>query len=114
MSQIKKAAKDLQVERRLRSYGDALQSLENPGTRAHFFLLKLEAATQKLVVTGFKLGELKQATDRYMDVERAITEEGHGDAVLVAAKSLSSLRRAYPNYYLDTRMFLDLLNTVLS
>jgi ppGpp synthetase/RelA/SpoT-type nucleotidyltranferase len=114
VSQIRRAAKNLQVESRLRSYGDALQSLENPGAKAHFFLLKLEPETQKLLVTGFKMGELQQATDQYSEVERAITEQGHGDAVLVAAESLSSLRRAYPNYYLDTRMFLDLLGDVLS
>jgi hypothetical protein len=114
VSQIRRAAKELQVESRLRSYGDALQSLENPGTKAHFFLLRLEPATQKLIVTGFRMGELPEATTRYIDVERATTEQGHGDAVLVAAESLASLRRAYPNYYLDTRMFLDFLDATLT
>jgi hypothetical protein len=53
-----------------------------------------------------------RATNRYTDTEKKITEAG-GDAVLVSVDSLAALRRAYPNYFLDTRVFLDLLEEIL-
>ena len=37
-----------------------------------------------------------------------------GQAVLVAADSLQSLKRAYPNYYLDTGRFVEYLDQLLA
>jgi len=36
------------------------------------------------------------------------------DAVLVSVESLELLRRAYPNYFLDTRAFLNALKQAVA
>jgi hypothetical protein len=36
------------------------------------------------------------------------------DAVLVSVDSLAALPRAYPNYFADTRVFMELLSQALS
>ena len=56
--------------------------------------------------------EYPKATRQYAEAEKRIVESG-GDAVLVSVDSVTSLRRAYPNYFLDTRVFLDLLEQTL-
>jgi len=38
---------------------------------------------------------------------RSIEGDPTRDAVLVSVESLSALRRAYPNYFLDTSAFLE-------
>jgi hypothetical protein len=38
---------------------------------------------------------------------------GASDAVLVSVDSIDALRRAYPNYFLDTELFIDALNRAL-
>jgi hypothetical protein len=36
------------------------------------------------------------------------------DVVLVSVDSLSSLERAYPNYFADTRVFVELMSQALA
>jgi hypothetical protein len=48
-----------------------------------------------------------EATEAYTAIERAIEGDPGKDAVLVTVESMTSLRRAYPNYLLDTTVFVD-------
>jgi hypothetical protein len=52
--------------------------------------------------------DLNRASEEYLKIEREIAGNNF-DVVLVSAESLEALRRAYPNYYLDTTIFLDLV-----
>ncbi len=56
-------------------------------------------------VTGYKSDELDTATHDYLVAEQG--GQGNADAVLVSAESLVALKRAYPNYFLDTKVFLS-------
>jgi hypothetical protein len=98
----------LDVIARLRAYGDALQFTEHiDGLKgAHFFLLQLNAATRSLVISGYPARDLARAQQEYIAIERAIAQDANRDAVLVSVESLAALRRAYPNYFLDTSVFL--------
>jgi hypothetical protein len=77
-------------------------------------LLKLDPSTQQLLITGFKLEELEQAQIAYAQAEAAAKDRPGMDAVLVSAKSMAELQRAYPNYFADTRVFIALLRQALS
>lgn len=46
------------------------------------------------------------ASADYLDVEKKIAGSTT-DAVLVSVDSMASLRRAYPNYFLDTQRFVE-------
>ena len=113
LSEIRELAHSLDVRARLHSYGAALQALEQPPIRkAHFFLLRLEPP-DRLYVAGFRQSESLQAHASYLKAEQETKVSG-GDAVLVGADSVAALRRAYPNYYLDTNVFLGVLEEVLA
>jgi ppGpp synthetase/RelA/SpoT-type nucleotidyltranferase len=97
----------LNVEGHLHTYGAALKTLENSTAGdAHYFLLKLDPNAQLTTVTGYKFNELERASKDYLDVEQEIVGQPGADAVLVAVESVNALRRAYPNYFLDTHVFI--------
>ncbi|NKK82651.1 RelA/SpoT domain-containing protein [Rhizobium leguminosarum] len=105
----------LDAIRRLRTYGTAPTILENPEVKGqHFFLLELDVAQSKLEVTGYKSGALDRAAADYLEAEKRFSSSQNGDAVLVSVESLASLRRAYPNYFLDTNMFVELVERAIA
>jgi hypothetical protein len=65
----------------------------------------LNAASGELLLRVF--ANAIQATDAYNALERASADDPAVDVVLVSVESLAQLRRAYPNYFLDTTVFLD-------
>jgi ppGpp synthetase/RelA/SpoT-type nucleotidyltranferase len=114
--ELNDAAARLDAVGRLRAYGTAPQILESPDSKKnHFFLLELDASVMKLEIKGYRGNEMAGAADDYLAAERRFSAEGAGgDAVLVSVDSLASLRRAYPNYYLDTHMFVELVEMALA
>jgi hypothetical protein len=112
VAELREHAHHLGVVRRLQTYGAALRTLEDLGRDAHYFLLALDPGAQETKVTGYKVGELTKASAEYLATEREMSERG-GDAVLVSVESVAALRRAYPNYFLDTRVFIDAVNQAI-
>jgi len=115
IQELRQHASLLDVGGHLRAYGEVLQTTEEFGVQgAHYFLLKLDPSAQRVTVTGFKVNELQKASEEYLKTERSISESAGQDAVLVSVESVESLRRAYPNYFLDTRVFIDAVEEALS
>ena len=114
VSELRALAKKLNVENALRMYGQALQvGREGAGRGNHFFLLKLDPARRLMKIEGFHRKDLDFASARYLEVEREIQSTRGAEAVLVSADSLASLERAYPNYFLDTHVFVTALKQAL-
>jgi ppGpp synthetase/RelA/SpoT-type nucleotidyltranferase len=80
--------------------------IDIPGS--HYFLLELDTSTRKLKITGYRLSARQKATWEYAQIERAILGSEEREAVLVSAKSMADLKRAYINYFLDMRRFIEL------
>lgn len=104
----------LSVENRLRAYGDALREIDEGSSDAHYYLLRLDPSSNELTITGFKLSEIAEAERQYAEAETHVKAHPGTDAVLVAVESVAALRRAYPNYFADTRVFVELLKQALS
>ena len=51
-------------------------------------------------------GSLSAATKAYLEEEKVLQKTPGAETCLVAAESLDELKRAYPNYFLDTDLFL--------
>jgi hypothetical protein len=115
ISELRSLSQQLDVRNRLEAYGRALSIVEDPGAqRAKFFLLELQPAEGRLRIRGYMQDGLARANDDYLDVERRLTGLPGAEAVLVSVESLRSLRRAYPNYFLDTRVFIQAVNAAIS
>ena len=108
---IKRAAKMLKVREQLSAFGAALRTVDTGAQKkAGYFLLELKLSERKLGIRTFKAQELAEATSAYLDAEKNLKTAGQ--VVLVRSDSLDGLKRAYPNYYLDTRIFLSHLKSI--
>lgn len=112
--EIRELAQRLDVANRLHAYGDALRTITTVLPGAHYYLLVLDPVSNEVRITSYRQSDQQKATDAYLDVERSIHEGSAADAVLVSVESLDALRRAYPNYFLDTHVFIDTLKEVLT
>jgi putative GTP pyrophosphokinase len=108
-------SKRLEIRRKFNQFRAALQvTRELPGSPT-YFLLSLSAAVPErestsLQITGYHRTNYSQAISDYLAAEQAATNGEN--VVLVSAASLNALAAAYPNYFLDTETFLDLLDRV--
>ena len=87
---------------------------EGAVVRAHYYVIELDSEARKVFLTGYKQGDLADA-----QAHRAAREaEGRGqegfDVVLVSVDKIDQVRRAYPNYYLDTSVFVAELRRAIS
>jgi hypothetical protein len=67
-----------------------------------------------LDVRSFKKGQAEAASEAYLEAEKQIEPKSPQQVVLVSVNSVAALRRAFPNYFLDSRNFLTLLDAALS
>lgn len=103
---------ELQVEIVLQGITATVRMRSEHGAEA--FLLVLDAKQKSLDIKGYKATELNDANQEYLIVEERYVDDPSVQAVLVSVDSLTTLESAYPNYYLDTAEFLDLVKRVIS
>ena len=75
----------------------------------YYCLLERRPDEKKIYLRGFRKAELPMATAYYEEREKAVSGIEGAEAVLVAMDSISSLRKAYPSYWLDTDLFIEAL-----
>jgi hypothetical protein len=95
---------ELGVLDKLEAFSIALKSLIEPG-QGTYHLIVLDSANKLVQVQPYSQKDLPKAIDDYMKAESVGEKGGHKEAVLVAAGPIESLRKAYPNYFLDTTAF---------
>lgn len=114
ISELRQIAHELDVINRLETYGAALTQFNSSITKdAHYFLIQLEPEAQRILITGFKAQDLELANERYLAVESRIDPDSSAAAVLVSVENVTFLQRAYPNYFLDTKTFVNVLRDAM-
>jgi hypothetical protein len=81
-----------------------------PGAKlraAEVILLKLDLKARMLSATPFAEHELAQADEEYYRLEKQFEGSPHVQVVRVRADSAENLKRAYPNFYLNTTKFMS-------
>lgn len=116
-------SKQLDVYKKLSAYRTALKATERPGSKsAAYFLLVLLPDQHELQIRAFSRKQTEEALREYEMYERQLplhppgkqlplfpelSDYSGAQAVLVGAESLRAIRDSYPNYYLDTKVFLE-------
>lgn len=113
IEELRGLAKSLRVRQRLRGWTRAIRQLPRQNTADDkWLLLVLDIPANELRVSGYANRE--RASEALANIEKeARAKAGELDAVLVWIGSIKNLRRAYPNYYADTRDFIRALNIEL-
>lgn len=103
----------LRIVQSFQGWGAAVQSIVPSTKDAKLFLLELDPteAPPSIAVKPYAGDQREQASEDYLAAEKRIVGTDR-QVVLVSVDSVAALRRAYPNYYLDTRAFLRELHRV--
>jgi len=104
----------LGVRNLLMGYSSAVQAIPSSGLRSAYYLVELELGgpSKNVNITPFSRDRLEEANIRYSELEQEVAKGKSAQVVLVAAGSIDSLKRAYPNYFLDTHEFLKHLEKI--
>lgn len=110
VSELRDVSKNLRVRPRLTGWTRALTQLKRRSTKDYkWLLIVLNTRDNSVEVTGYQ--DMMEASSVTSDIEKARNAEV--DAVRVWVSSITELKRAYPNYYADTREFINALDYAL-
>lgn len=115
VKELRELTKKLKVENVLKGWRQSLVYLPTKdAANAVAFLLELDPSgdTPTVKYTGFTKENLRRAPNYYLAREKKIAADGPASAqvVLVSTSSIKALRTAFPNYHLDTTVFIEALN----
>lgn len=114
-SQIFQKEKDLNVINKVRGWTNAMQIFDDQLRRkgATFFLLELDIRGEKLTIHSYTKREEQQALNDYSALEKRYSGNKEYDVVLAGVEAAHDLKRAYPNYFVDTAEFLSHLKEII-
>ena len=115
--ELRDSASQLNVKNRLSAFGRTLRIIgeadtRRAGIRQVLLLLDRDEGNEQLKLVGFRARSMDEAARQYASEE--VSKKEGTDAVLVSVSDVTSLRRAYPNYFLDTSVFLKTLDGFIS
>lgn len=104
----------LGIEEKLSGFTVAADHIykKSKGKGQQYHLIILNFGTRKLNVNSYMIKDLDKANKDYTDIERKISDGEPLQAVLVSIDSIDILRKAYPNYFLDTREFIKKIESI--
>ncbi|MEQ8258839.1 MAG: RelA/SpoT domain-containing protein [Alcanivorax sp.] len=102
-------AERLDVIDRLQAFAVAAHSITNDNQGGSYHIVILRPHEKTVEIESFGKKKLPQANARYSDYESKIEAGDDIQVVLVATGSIDSLRQAYPNYFLDTHEFVNVI-----
>lgn len=109
LTELGDLTQELNVVSRLTAYTASVDQADRFPS-AQYFVLTLDIPKAQLTIRAFE--SLEQATAVYTEIESQTDETM--DVVLVKTDNVATLRQAYPNYFLDTTRFIELLEEVLA
>ena len=115
VAEIRALATQLDVVTSLQAYGKTLNTIGRGDVEAKgikYVILVLDPKENKTTLYGYRQRDLDHATARYAALEKAAS--AGSDAVLVSVADAKTLRRAYPNYFLDTSVFVREVKRVVA
>lgn len=105
---------ELEVIKTLSMYNSVVETPKDTNKNTHYYLMRLDPKGMKVDITGYEREKLPAATEEYLHQEKLAKDQPGIQVVLVAAQSLAQLKKAYPNYFLDTDRFVGRIRRIRS
>ncbi|EMR38890.1 RelA/SpoT domain-containing protein [Vibrio rotiferianus] len=80
---------------------------------ASYFLMFLNPKEKTIHVTSYSTSNFSQAGEDYLEAEKRSKDIPGSEVALVSTDDLDNLKVAYPNYFADTKTFMNNLSKVL-
>lgn len=110
-TQIANTAKKIHALDAMQGYGLAANIIDK-GSGDYYNLIVLDTTNKEVLIKGYSKNNYLKATSDY-----ALEEQKAGsryDVVLVSVGKLRSLKKAYPNYFLDLGDFIERVKVILN
>ena len=96
----------LDVRRKLQQFSLAARATSTQKVGGSYHLIVLDAIERNVTIESFGQLRLEEANAAYARAEEQAANSNEAvQPVLVTTSSVKALRRAFPNYFLDTRAF---------
>lgn len=113
VAEIENLTHKLRAKDMLKAYNTTLETL-GAAKDAKYFIIEVDPDEGKVTLRRYKAKESAEANSRYTQLESKIPDGSRRQVVLVSASDISALKKAYPNYFLDTALFSRLVERVLT
>lgn len=105
---------ELRIIPKLQGFSVAARNIDVSGHgNAAYNLVILNITERKVRVRPFTLEQLTEANDAYAEAEKRAKSGEHLEVVLVSAGPIKKLKKAYPNYFLDTASFVSTVQKII-
>lgn len=111
---VAEAEAKLRVLEKLRGFSVAADSIQKGKGQGAYHLVVLDSANKSVTLTPYPTARLDEANAAYSRVEKRTQAGEPIEAVLVAAGPVEALKKAYPNYFLDTHQFIRQIERVIN
>ena len=114
---VAKAEADLKALDKMRGFTVAVNEIvkrRGTGKSWSYHLIVLNSLAKTVQIKPYDRDSFKQATKDYSRIEREAAQGKKIEPVLVSAGPIETLRRAYPNFFLDIGDFIKIVNKIVS
>ena len=109
--EVARQSQALKVKETLTSLPVAMEPISRFKNKGSWFLLMLDPDGKRMTLQPFGKDRFAQATDMYLRLEESALGT-HKQVVLVSTASVMQLKRAYPNFFLNTDKFIQILRDI--
>ncbi len=113
VTELKNLIQSLKIFSALEGWSATVRMV-HPKKDDHIFLLILDTKEFTVQIRGFHRKNLGAASEAYLAAEKEHVDNPEIQVVLVSVESIQALRSAYPNYYLDTKQFINVVKKAIS
>ncbi|MDR2870351.1 MAG: RelA/SpoT domain-containing protein [Deferribacteraceae bacterium] len=104
---------ELQVCSKLESLALSAKHIETASKRTDgYHLMELNVEKDTISLIAFSKNQLQDAENLYRIKEIASKDDPNISVVLISAGNVANIKKAYPNYFLDTASFIKSLNAI--
>jgi len=114
---IKKKEAELNVIKKMTGWASSIRVFTEAAKakpNLQYFLLELDINGEKLTITAYTKREERKGIADYANAEKRNQGKKEFDVVLVGADTTSELKRAYPNYFVDSGEFIANLKKIIN
>lgn len=111
---IYESERKLRVLDKLSGFAIAADKITKERGQGGYHLIVLDSFQRTVTIKPYPLSRLEEANLDYADIERRTKLGEPVEAVLVSAGPVENLRKAYPNYFLDTQVFVNQLRALIA
>lgn len=113
-SDVASTERKLHVLDKLRGFAIAADRITTVRGLGAYHLIVLNSTKRTVFIRPYSIARLEQANIDYAAIEQRAKAGEAIEAVLVSAGPIDALRKAYPNYFLDTHEFVKQIEKVIS